>query len=74
MNKKIPKYVLDNMGLQTQRQFKQVKRYQLRMLAKALDEYRMGCAYCPSQGFNIGGIDRRIGNLRNRHSVKNWGK
>lgn len=69
---KVPKYVLKNCGITTQRQFKALKRYQLKAILKALNDYCMGCAYCPE--FDIGEIEKKLQELRKLLSVKNWGR
>jgi len=71
--RKIPKYVLKNLGLQTQRQFKALKRHQIRQIMKALDDYRMGCAYCHGR-FDVGEIAKRLEKCKKQLSVKEWGR
>lgn len=72
-NDRVPKAVLQAMGLKTQREFKALKRRQLREVLKAFDEYRRGCFYCPGS-FNLGGIMDGVRRHLSRLSVKNWGR
>lgn len=57
----------------TQRQWKSRKRRDLRALEKALENYRLGCAYTPGHAA-IDGLDAVIKIMRQTHSVKAWGR
>lgn len=71
--RKVPKQVLANMGLSTQRQFKQRKRQELKKLIEAFEEYRLGCAFCPYDG-DAQSIDFYLKRMKQTHSVKEWGR
>ena len=73
--RKISKRVLRNMGLATQRQFKQQKRRELRDVQKAMDEFTFASAWVP--GYEDGTVDRirqDLAMLKEKMSVKNWGR
>jgi len=40
---------------------------------KALDDYRMGCAYCHGR-FDVGEIAKRLEKCKKQLSVKEWGR
>ncbi|KKL46709.1 hypothetical protein LCGC14_2342880 [marine sediment metagenome] len=68
---KAPKYILKNLGMTTQRQFKELKRYQLKVIIEAVAEYHLGCAYCPgSISVLIGAIET----MKDELSVEKWGR
>ena len=69
--RKVPKDVLKHLGITTQRQFKQVKRYQVKAIIEAVAEYHLGCAYCPgSISVLIGAIET----MKDELSVEKWGR
>lgn len=71
--KQIPKYVLRNLHIQTPRDFRSLKRYQLKSILYALNQYRQGSAYCPGD-FNAGQIEKEIKKHQKELSVKEWGR
>ncbi len=71
--RKVPKYILKNMGIQTQRQYKAQKRFELKMVIAALGKYTFGCAYCPSNNLRREIYDK-LNELKELHSVKQWGR
>ena len=70
---KAPKWLLIQEGI-TQRQWKQLKRKELRELKKSLLVYRSGCIFCPGSGGEFGTIAKLVDELIESHSVKNWGR
>jgi hypothetical protein len=76
---KVPACVMDNLGVRTQRQFRQMKRRELQALRQAAQKYMMGAAYTPpplliKPDYCIGEISRAINMLIKQCSVKNWGR
>jgi len=69
---KAPKWLLKREGI-TQRQWKSLKRTELRNVIKALDIYRSGCAFCPGAR-EFGTIVSALDQLEKSHSVKEWGR
>jgi len=69
----IPKFVLENMSLKTSREFKQLKRKQLREVKMVVDEYMTGCAYCPEYESTIENFFKVLKRMLEVHKVKNWG-
>ena len=69
----VPKYVLDQYDITTQREWKQLKREQLKKLAEAMVEYRFGCAFCPDYD-EFGRLERLLKERVENHSQKNWGR
>lgn len=67
-----PDWLLKREGI-TQRQWRARKRRDLRALEKALDNYRMGCAYTPGH-VAIDQLSTTIKIMRQTHSVKAWGQ
>ena len=70
---KAPKWLLKREGI-TQRQWKQMKRQELRELKKSLWVYGSGCAFCPSYDGRFGTMVKLVNELIESHSVKNWGR
>lgn len=58
----------------TTRQWKSLKRKQLREVKRAFDEYRLGCIFCPGFHLHIAPMKEHIEGLINSHSVRNWGR
>lgn len=71
---KIPKWLLKNCGVETRRQFKQLKRKQLRNVLKAWNDYNRGCAYCRNYPNGINVIDLNLLEIKEDLSIKNWGR
>lgn len=72
-NQRVPKRVLKNMKLPTQRAFKQLKRKQLREMRKVMDELRIGSVYMPE--FNEARrLDNTLSRLEEACSVEEWGR
>ena len=67
-----PKWILKREGI-TQRDWKARKRFELKAVINAMNEYRMGCAYCPGTSGEVGIIDKQLKQLQALHSVKQWG-
>lgn len=70
MKSRIPKYIH---GAQTPRQWRALKRKQLKKVKDALEVYQRGCAFCPGYPEDS---DRLWGTLRvmlKSHSVRKWG-
>lgn len=66
------------MGLTTDRQYKSLKRKQIRQVIAAIEELQLGC--CELPGYNYDHTDclfRKMSDsakeLRERMKVKNWG-
>lgn len=70
----VPKYILSNLGLKRQREFKSLKRKQLREIIHAVGEYRTGCAACPEYGSDIQLLDQVLKRMKESHSAKEWGR
>lgn len=66
----IPDYVLDGL---TSRQWKAHKRQELKYVFQALDNYRLGCAYCPGYE-EVSHIQCRLERIKAAQSVKSWGR
>ena len=71
--RKAHKFVLENMGILTQREFKAVKRSKLKELIKMWNKFRLGVAYVPDYPYNINEINKLLTQLKKTLSVKNWG-
>ena len=72
---KAPKDVLQNCGVTTQRQWRRLKREQLRLALRAMHQVRCGCVYTPvAPGVYVGAIIRQIEQLQRAWSVQEWGK
>jgi hypothetical protein len=74
MENKAPKSVLSMLGLTTQRQFRQMKRKQLKAVLKAWKKFRSGCAYCEGYPHNISEAGRYLERIIKDLSIKNWGR
>lgn len=72
--RKVPKWVLKNMGLKTQRQYKELKRKQIKAVEKAIKEYWSGSAFCPMPYFEVCRLRTMLDGLRKAHSIKEWGR
>lgn len=73
MTEQIPKYVLDNIGVKTQREFKSLKRQEFKRVQKALREFSAACYFCPDY-HQIGDLLKRADEIEQSISVKNWGR
>ena len=67
---RIPPFVLQHLDCRTQREFKQLKRQQLKAVIKAYDEYRSGCGYCPGSLR----LEVALELHQKQLSIKNWGR
>lgn len=57
------------------RNFKQLKRKQLRAVVKALDDLRFGCAYLERPAYRtVIRLDNEASDLKEQLSVKTWGR
>ena len=70
---KVPLYVIQRLGLETTRDFKALKREQLKDIFRAMSEYLSGCAYCPDNEL-FDDARKNIEKLIDSHSVKRWGR
>jgi len=71
--KKAPEPVLKALSIKTQREFKVLKRKELKDVIKALHIYSGGCAYCPGYSKYWVAADA-LHQLKKLHSVKEWGR
>lgn len=69
---KLPNHMLETFG--TLREFKQIKRFQMRTLKSALNALRLGCVYMPNCQSHINVIERNVAELSLKISHKNWGR
>lgn len=69
----IPKWLLIQEKITT-RQWKARKREELKAVIKAFDDYRLGCAYCPSADSAVGRISNALKELKIELSIKKWGR
>lgn len=67
-----PDWLLKREGI-TQRQWRARKRRDLIALERAIEKYRMGCAYTPGYSA-IESLSIHIKIMRQTHSVKAWGR
>ena len=70
---KIPRYVSEKY-FNGARDFKSEKRQQLKVLLKALDDFRCGCAYLPSGSRDVQRIAEILQRVQSDISTKNWGR
>lgn len=70
--KHVPKEVLNKVGVKTSRQFRALKRKQIKAIKKAVDDYVFACAWCPEDGVNIGMLRTAIYKMQQLHKVANW--
>ena len=73
LDAKAPRWLLDKLGI-TQRQWKSKKRKELKQLIKLFENYRLGCFYCPNYDTEIQDLERVLEQMKESHSVKNWGR
>ena len=73
MTAQLPKHVIAQYGKRS-RDFKAQKRKGLKLLAKALDNFRNGSAFLPCGSYPIQAIDKIIERMKIDLSVKNWGR
>jgi len=70
---KIPNYILKNMGTPTRREWKQLKRRELRQLRKALNKFILGSAWVPQTGA-VKTMDVTLTYLEEVMSQRIWGR
>lgn len=65
----------------TYRQWKVRKRREMRLIRRAVEEFRLGCAYTPAYDLTPNGkevifeqFDRMLKDMESRMSVKTWGR
>ena len=73
MSNQIPRHVLKNTGCSTTREFKQLKRRQVRIAEKAALQLMRGGAYVPS-GVYTAYLRRELADIKRDLSIKNWGR
>jgi len=66
-----PKWLLKKENL-TQRQWKSLKRQELKEIIKALGTFHLGCAYAPAYD-EITEIGKLLATAKDKLSVKKWG-
>ena len=72
--KKIPKYVLKNMRLDSARKFKAQKRWEVKNVLEAIKTLGTGSAYLPSGSDYVMKTSKAMRKLKDELSVKNWGR
>lgn len=72
--KKASKDVLHSLGLRRQRDFKALKRTELRGIIAAWQIFHSGCAYVPGYPHAIWRLDDAIKELTRLLSAKEWGR
>lgn len=70
---KVPKVVLKNMGCSTQREYRRLKRRQLRRLQSAMNDLMLGVAHAPGYDREYAQLDVSIEALAALWSPKEWG-
>lgn len=71
---KVPNHVKQLYGFKRARQFKSLKRQELRKIFKALDEFRVGSYYIPEEAYEeMLKIEKSIEQIKQNLSVKKWG-
>jgi len=74
MNNQIPKYVLKNAGCKTTREFKQLKRRQVREAKKAVNELMKGAVHLPSLGLGLVTAYWKLEAVERELSIEEWGR
>jgi len=73
MSKRIPKYVQYNTGCASAREFKQMKRRELRSVLKAMSDLQCGCAFFPNSSDDFDIAIKAVRAMQKDLSVKRWG-
>lgn len=68
----IPQWLLDREGI-TRRQWKSIKRQEMRFLCKYMSRFRNGCAYTPAHR-RIEDLEQILNEMQDSLSIKNWGR
>ena len=69
---RFPSLVLKTYKVKTSREFRSIKRRELREVIKAIDELRVGCYYLPDGGDAVDKMDKIAKDLKVQLQVKNW--
>lgn len=69
---KVPEYVLANLGLNNQREYRQLKRRELRELRRLVKRLLLGCIYMPNYDL-MKQLQDLTTDLVESTKVKNWG-
>lgn len=70
---RFPRSMCEKYG--SHRNFKQLKRKQLRAVIKAMDDLRFGCAYLKRPAYRtVIRLDHEANDLKQQLSVKVWGR
>ncbi len=70
---KLPSYITRQFG-GTSRSFKKIKRREIKELQRALDKFRLACAWVPYGPGRVGAIKANIDALKEEMSVRSWGR
>ena len=73
MTPKVPKVVLKNMGCRTQREYRRLKRKQLRRLQTAMNDVMCGAVYAPGYAHEYTLLQESLEALAALWSPKEWG-
>ncbi len=72
---RVPKWVLLNMGVDSEREFKQEKRYWFRRGMSAFIEFSSGCAYIPTTTYvKYNRAMTLLREVRKELSFREWGR
>ena len=71
-NLKLPKHMFHLYG--NTRNFKREKRQQVRAVLQGLDDLQLGCTYLPSGNIEVREAKKVMENLKEKLSIKKWGR
>ncbi len=69
----IPRHALKNSKCKSSREWKSLKRKQARLAKRAIDDLRQGCAYFPSDSYDVEDAAASIDRIIDDISVENFG-
>lgn len=68
------KKVFNNLGVKNMREFKGLKRRQLRELESAFNAFNAGSTLCPGIYWQLDKIRKQLSQIEEKQSVQNWGR
>jgi len=74
MKTQIKEYILKAMKLKSSREYKVLKRKQIRAVEKAVNDLRTGSVCLPDYPNSITSLSHDVSVLKESMSVKNWGR
>jgi hypothetical protein len=74
LGREAPRSVLANQNITTQREWRRLKRNDIRNAQRAIHRLRIGCAFIPNGRKEVRAADDALSRLADACSPENWGR